>query len=522
MYTERQLIYAAQVLIYLRKSRADDPNESVEEVLQKHETELQEYAEQNLGGRVPESNIYREVISAESIDAREEFKKLLARLEDPEIAAVLVVDPQRLSRGDLGDSHRLLTTFTLTKTRVLTRRMGSFDLTNDRDRKFFQDELLRGRDYYEYTRRTLWAGRERSVRRGCYIGNYAPYGYKKIKIGKDHTLEIIEEQAEIVRQVFRWYTEEGLTPFFIAKRLNDMGLKAPRSDRWAKDTIRKMLENEHYIGKVRFNKIKSTQVLENGEVKTRLLTQPAEEWIVAEGKHRAIVDVETWEKAQNRIAGNPKINNGKIQKNPLAGIIHCSKCGRAMYIHPYKHAVDRYECRTKPRCFKSANIEEVQSAVLYALEHIQLPELEAKVKNDDGNALNIQRKLITKLEKELDDLREREEEQYDLLEARVYDRQTFERRNAKLRERMEEVQTSLYKAKSTLPENVDFQERVVSLKRAIEAMKDQTLTPAEQNKLMKAIVERIDYTGVEAINHQKRKGLKRNENNFTLEISLRL
>ena len=87
---------------------------------------------------------------------------------------------------------------------------------------------------------------------------------------------------------------------------------------------------------------------------------------------------------------------------------------------------------------------------------------------------------------------------------------------------MEEVQAALYKAKSTLPENVDFSERVVTLKAAIAAMKDQTMTPAEQNRLMKAIVERIDYTGVEAINHQKRKGLKRNQNNFTLEITLRL
>ena len=52
MYTQAQLIQAAQVLIYLRKSRTDDPSQSVEEVLAKHETELQEYAERELGGRV--------------------------------------------------------------------------------------------------------------------------------------------------------------------------------------------------------------------------------------------------------------------------------------------------------------------------------------------------------------------------------------------------------------------------------------------------------------------------------------
>ena len=68
-------------LLYLRKSRQDDPNETVEEVLEKHEIQLQEWAERELGERIPEENIYREIVSGESIDAREEIKKVLARIE---------------------------------------------------------------------------------------------------------------------------------------------------------------------------------------------------------------------------------------------------------------------------------------------------------------------------------------------------------------------------------------------------------------------------------------------------------
>ena len=67
-------------LIYLRKSRQDDPNETVEEVLAKHEAMLQEYAERELGGRISEENIYREIVSGESIDDRVEIKKVLARI----------------------------------------------------------------------------------------------------------------------------------------------------------------------------------------------------------------------------------------------------------------------------------------------------------------------------------------------------------------------------------------------------------------------------------------------------------
>ena len=64
-------------LLYLRKSRQDDPNETVAEVLAKHEAQLQEWAERELGMRIPEENIYREVVSGESIAAREEIKRYL-------------------------------------------------------------------------------------------------------------------------------------------------------------------------------------------------------------------------------------------------------------------------------------------------------------------------------------------------------------------------------------------------------------------------------------------------------------
>ena len=44
-------------IMYLRKSRQDDPNETVEEVLAKHETMLQEWARNNLGRVIPEEYI---------------------------------------------------------------------------------------------------------------------------------------------------------------------------------------------------------------------------------------------------------------------------------------------------------------------------------------------------------------------------------------------------------------------------------------------------------------------------------
>lgn len=506
-------------IMYLRKSRQDDPRETVEEVLQKHETMLQEYAQRELGGRIPGENIYREVVSGESIDDREEMQKVLARIEDPNVKGVLVVEPQRLSRGDLEDCGRLISDFRYTHTSVVTPYM-SYDLENKMERKFFQDELLRGRDYLEYTKEILFRGRVAAVKRGCYIGNYPPYGYKKIKIGKDHTLEILEDEAEVIRLIFELYTKEGLTPFRIAKKLTEMGVKAPRGEEWKKDTIRVIVRNQHYIGNVVFNRIKRTTVVESGERVVKRLAQADEDVIVAPGKHQAIIDRETWEAAQKLVARNPRAKHTHALKNPFSSMLVCGKCGKSMYQHPYKAAEDRYECRTRPRCYKSVKVSEVEDAILFALEQAELPALELKVQNGDGKAAKIQQKLLEKLEKQMQEYHAQEEKQFDLLETGMYSQDLFDRRNAALRDKMEECQKQIYHAKASMPKDVNYEEKVMELKAAIEMLKDPEATPLQKNKSLKTIVDRIEYTGSPSYHTDKKSGI--GVNPFSVKVFLRL
>lgn len=507
-------------IIYLRKSRQDDPKETVEEVLAKHEAMLQEYAVREFGHKIPEENIYREIVSGESIDDREEIKKVLARIEDPSIRGVLVVEPSRLSRGDLLDCGRLMNDLRYTHTQVVTPYM-TYDLENKMERKFFQDELLRGSDYLEYTKEILFRGRVASVKRGCYIGNYSPYGYKKIKIGKDHTLEIIEDEAEIVRLVFEQYTKEGLTPGQIAQNLNKMGIAAPRGERWVKDTIRTIVRNRHYIGLVVFNRIKRTTVIENGEKVVKRLAQPDEEVLTAKGLHSPIIDMDTWEAAQKLVARNPRVKHEHALKNPLSTILVCGKCGRAMRQHPYKHAEDRYECKELPRCYKSVAISQVNQAVITALEEAELPALKLKVKNGDGNALKIQQNLLAKLEKQLADFEEQEDKQFEFLETGRYSQDIFDRRHSALRAKMEECQSQIYQTKLTMPKSVDYAEKVKALEDAIAILKDPKATAEEQNKLLKVIVDRIEYNGEPSIGPD-RKGVPQQGTKFTLNVFLRI
>ena len=167
---------AEEVLIYLRKSRSDSPDETVEEVLARHERQLQEYAVRSYGLPVPEQNIYREVVSGETIEDRPEVQKVLARIENPDIKGVLIIEPQRLSRGDWEDGGRILSSFRYSYTLIITPHK-TYDLQDKFDYKFFKMELSQGNDYLEYTKEILNRGRIASVREGNFIGSIAPFGY---------------------------------------------------------------------------------------------------------------------------------------------------------------------------------------------------------------------------------------------------------------------------------------------------------------------------------------------------------
>ena len=504
-------------LMYLRKSRQDDPRETVEEVLEKHETQLQEYALREFGGRIPERNIYREVVSGESIDDREEMQKVLARIEDPNIRGVLVIEPQRLSRGDLEDCGRLISDFRYTHTLIVTPMM-TYNLTNKMDRRFFQDELLRGRDYLEYTKEILRRGREAAVRRGCFIMQNAPYGFDKVKIGKDHTLEP-NADADVVRMIFDWYVNEGISWYSMAKRLEEMGVLAPKGGKWHPEVLSRMVRNPHYIGKVVYNSRPTVTVIENGERKTRRLKSAPEDCIIAEGKHPAIIDLDTWERAQEKARNAPRLRGGKELVNVLAGLLRCSCCGLIMDRRVFPTGA-RYFCssRMRKQCFKSVKCDVVLSALRIALEEAELPALRAKAENGDGSARKAQERLIAKLQKQMDEYREQEEKQYELLETRKYTQELFDRRNAILREKMEECEKQLYLARSVMPKSVDYAERVIALEAAIAALHNPEASTNEVNKALKAIIARIEFTGTPS----RGKYGPRQPDEIKLEIFLKL
>ena len=260
-----------EIIVYLRKSRSDSPEMSVEDVLKKHEEMIQDYANTHFGSPIPEKNIYREVVSGETIDSRPQVKIVLQKIESPQIKAVLIVEPQRLSRGDLEDCGRLINILRYTNTMVLTLT-HSFNLQEEYERKFFEMEITRGNDYLEYTKRILRRGRESSAAKGHYIGSVDPYGYRKIVIKKDgincHTLEIVPEEANVVKLIHELYayTPGGIGFTNIAHKLDSMNLKPKKAAHWTPAIISSILCNPLYLGLIRWDTRKVIKYINDGRL----------------------------------------------------------------------------------------------------------------------------------------------------------------------------------------------------------------------------------------------------------------
>ena len=482
-------------LMYLRKSRQDDPNETVEEVLAKHELWLQEWAVKNLGHRIPEEHIYREIVSGERISDRREMQKVLREIERPEVGGILCFNASRLSRGDLLDCGTLIINLRFTSTLVATPTVV-YNLEDNRERQYFQDDLLRGSSYLDQTKEVLATGREIAVtKRGAYIGSAAPYGYKKVKIGKLCTLEPHETEADVVRMIYDLYVNQDMTFHSIGRKLDEMGIVTRTGSTWRDTTLRQIVSNHHYDGKVIWGKRTTKIIIENGQqVRTRRWSNE-DDFDVVDGMHPALVDHETFVKANEKRRNNPRIIKDLQLSNPLAGLLFCSKCGHAMRRVPYTHADHRYACHThKPACMKSIKMKDVHEAVIVALEQSELPDLKAKLEDNQGSSRAIQQKILDSLMKQMEEYKEQEESQYELLETKKYTLELFEKRNAALRDKMMKCEAQIREAKNNMPEEVDYAERIVALEEAISALRDESVSIEDKNRFLKNIVDRIEIT----------------------------
>lgn len=498
----RELLKSKEVAMYLRKSRADDPAMTVEELLSKHEGELDEWVEKNLSEPIPEENRYKEIVSGgDSIEDRIEFQKLLKAIESPDIKAVIVRDVSRLGRPDTMEIGRISKIFQYTKTLVITPSR-IFDITDDSEREMFEQELKRGQYYLDFTKKVLRAGRENSVKSGNFVCNRSPYGYTKTIVmdgkRKCPTLNIDEHQANIVSMIFDDYANENIGTARIANKLNEMGEPSPRGKLWTADSIRTIIENPLYKGMVRWNQRKAVFVVENGQFrKTRPLNE-GDDVICTEGKHEAIISEELFNLAQKRRKQSHRTCSNKELRNPLASILYC-ECGRAM---SYRHSTrgnlkyrrePRLVCNGQTACGNgSCSVSEMIDSVAEILRQ-QIANFEVEVNGDSDNGFH--EKHLKSLEKKLSDIATKE---LVLWEAQL-DKENrmpphvLQALTSKLQKERDDIEEAIQKTKELISAPVVRENKRVTFQQALDSLYDDNVSVAKKNNLLKACIERITY-----------------------------
>jgi len=179
------------------------------------------------------------------------------------------------------------------------------------------------------------AGRQQKARSGLWNGAQAPFGYSIV----DKKLAICPEEAEIVKEIFRLYTEEGQTIQYITKKLNDENVQREQRGNtqfstFPMRTIRSILKNPVYAGKIAYGR-RHTVKVEGTNNETKVVKQDDEsKIIIVDGVHEAIVSQETFAKAEERLNENVahrKTRSDSTTVYPLTGLIKCPDCGKNIF-----------------------------------------------------------------------------------------------------------------------------------------------------------------------------------------------
>lgn len=495
-----------EILEYLRKSRSDDPTLTVEEVLVNHETRLDEWMERNFGEKVPAENKYREVVSGETLKERPEINVILRKIESPKYKAVLVVELSRLSRGDLEDAGRLIKLFRHTNTLILTPERA-YDLRDEYDREAVERELKRGNEYLEYTKKILNNGRLLSVSQGNYIGSIPPYGYDKAWVmegkRKCPTLKPNPEQADVVRMIFDMYVNQDMGRPSICYRLDELGIKPPKGKLWSPAALKDMLENVHYIGQVKWNWRKTVTIVEDGEIKKTQPKSKVGEYLLYDGKHEAIIPEELFMSARAKQGRNHRAKAQTKIRNPFAGLVYC-QCGRAMSLRYYKHkdgterSPARLLCDGQTYCKTSSCLFTEMTDKIREILQQCIRDFEIRIQNNDGDSVKLHASLVKRLEAKRKELDAKEiaqwEAQADPDPSKRMPEHVFKILNERLLKEKEEVRQALCKAYESMPNPVDYEEKLSRFRDALEALDDPDASAQKKNKLLKDCIERIDYT----------------------------
>lgn len=269
---------------------------------------------------------------------RPSFKKMLSDIDEGKINLVIVKDLSRFGRNYV-EAGMYVQRFTDSNIRFIAADDNYDSLVNSDDLLFPIKNVVNEMYARDVSKKTK-AAKKAKARDGQFIGSKAPFVYK-IDPNDRHHLIVDEPAAQVVKRIFR-LASEGVGYNKMAKIFREEKVLTPiayfnlnnpdyfKSDYWRKEfdwhvtSIRAILNNEVYLGKLVYGKQRNKSMKSKEKVRN-----PKEDWIVVENCHEPIITQELWDTVHKILnAKHRPAKAGEVQM--FAGLLYCSDCGHCL------------------------------------------------------------------------------------------------------------------------------------------------------------------------------------------------
>lgn len=497
MYSTMRWPAGSRFCAYLRKSRDDEARERFEgvDVLAHHRRALEALAS-SLGIEI-ERWYCDGIVSGDSIADRPEMRAMLADVMGGRWAGCLTMEVERLSRGDAADQAAVGNAFRWTGTWILTP-FKIYDPGSDADMEYFEFGLFQSRrEYRSINKRLIW-GRNAHVSEGQYIAKDAPFGYDKAVVNGMRTLSP-NADAETVRMIWGLYAD-GVSYREIANRLGAMGVPPARSRYgWNPASVRNIVLNDVYLGKVRWNTYNTKTVIEDGRPVKKAVRSDRPS--VYDGLHEAIIPPELAERVRRRTAAAP-VRGGYEMRNPYGRLLVCSRCGISLKcdVRPDRPGWSSRLCHHNRRgCnMRGAKKRDVDAVMAQSLASIAA-DLEAEAGSDRAAERAAMREAETaRLRSEMERARRTIEENFDRMERGVISERDFIERRAVLEDRARAAEDALAAMPADDPD--DNAKKAAGIRDLIAMIEDPDAPVRAISSALKTLVDRIEYTNTSSWN----------------------
>lgn len=413
---------------------------------------------------------------------RRGFRELTSAIKKGSIDCVMVYRLDRLSRN-VKDIYDFLDLIRQHNVAFVSLSEG-FDTTTAMGRAMLGVAAVFAQLTREMIAENVKDGLMRRAQAGFYSGNqHGPHGYQYDKA--TNNLVVVPGAVERISEIFALFAERKWGANKIAAYLNEAGVAGRTGGQWSTETIRAILRNPAYVGKIRWH----DQAFD--------------------GKHEAIISQELWDAAQALIDDRKRIpSRSHSSEHLLSGIAECGKCGKKLTAHygpkrkdgarhvSYSHYADIRRDSCKP-FHRSANkleravaVEITKAAESGVLEKMAVDELRVQLEKT-ATPLRDRRQAILS---ELSDLQLSFTSWADRLDKRLMTEKQFALQNQRLMERESALRRELEEIDSSLAANESVE---VSLEAARDALKRfsqvwESLEIQEKRELLRNLVERLE------------------------------